>query len=184
MGIRNTSDAYGWLSIALHWITAAGVIALFSLGLWMEDLDYDNPWYRTSPHIHKSVGVLLVTLVLFRLVWRGYSRAPLSVDGHRSWEKRMAKVVHVVLYGLLLLMLPTGYLITTAKGQSLDVFNWFSIPALVQGIPNLEDFAGEIHEMIAFTIIGLAGFHAVGALKHHFIDRDNTLKRMLGMTKP
>lgn len=183
MKLRNTQDAYGWLSIALHWLTAVAVIGLFSVGLWMEGLDYDHPLYKLAPHWHKSIGVLLILLIAFRFVWRLSTTQPNHHPNHKSWERMAAGITHYALYGLLFLMLPTGYLITTAKGQSLEVFNWFSIPSFIQGIPNLEDIAGEVHETMAFIIIGLAIFHAVGALKHHFIDRDNTLTRMLGTTK-
>ena len=88
------------------------------------------------------------------------------------------------MYGILFLMLPTGYLITTAKGQGLDVFNWISIPSLLNNIDNLENIAGDIHEILAFTLISIAGVHALAALKHHFIDKDSTLKRMLPRFKP
>lgn len=79
-------------------------------------------------------------------------------------------------------MFITGYLIVTAGGRGLDVFDWFVIPSVLEQ-DGLEDIAGEVHEIIAFIIIGLAAFHALGALKHHFIDKDETLRRMLGKSK-
>lgn len=181
MQIGNTGEKWGLLSILLHWLTAIAVVSLFAMGLWMERLDYMDPLYKTLPHVHKSIGVLLISAVVFRLIWRFKSGTPSPLENHNKWEKLAAKGIHFVFYALILLMFPTGYLITTAKGQGLDVFNWFSIPSVVSGIDNLEDIAGEIHELIAFTIIWLAGFHMLGALKHHFIDKDNTLKRMLGI---
>lgn len=181
MTIRNTTQHYGWISIAMHWLMAVAVVALFAVGLWMEDLDYTHPWYKILPHWHKSVGVLLVCLLVARFIWRLSNPTPRAPQHHKRWEKIVAPIVHYCFYVLILLMFPSGYLITTAKGQGLDVFNWFTIPSFVQGIDNLEDLAGEIHELIAFTIIGLAVIHAAGALKHHFIDKDATLKRMLGI---
>lgn len=183
MQLKNSASAYGVLSIALHWLTALVVFTMFAVGLWMVDLDYTNQWYKTAPHLHKSVGVMLVAMVCFRFVWRMSHVRTESLANHKTWEKITAKIVHYVLYALIVLMFPTGYLITTAKGQSLEVFNLFSIPAVVDNISNLEDIAGEIHELIAFSIIGLVVAHMCGALKHHFIDKDATLKRMFGLQK-
>ncbi len=167
------------MSITLHWGSVIAVFFLFGLGLWMDDLDYYDPWYRTAPDIHKGVGVLFISLVFGRLVWRLVNTKPKENPGHKPWEKKIAGVAHWALYLLMILMLPTGYLITTASGQGLSVFDWFTLPPLVTNIDNLEDVAGEIHELFAYSLILLVILHAVGAVKHHFWDKDNTLKRML-----
>lgn len=177
--LKNTSDSYGWVSIVLHWVTAITIIALFALGLWMEGFDYDHPLYKTVPHLHKSIGFCLLCVIIFRLTWRVCIGIPNSISTHLKWEKITSKVAHGMLYFMVLLMLPTGYLITTAKGQSLDVFNWFSLPAVITGVDNLEKLAGDIHEILAFTIMGIAFIHASGALKHHYMDKDITMLRML-----
>lgn len=180
MRFANTEQRYGWLSISLHWLTALAVFILFGVGLWMTDMDYSDPWYRTAPHLHKSFGVLLVGLVIMRLAWRWYSPPPAPLAQHRPWEKRLAKSVHGLLYLIMLLMFPAGYLITTAKGQGLEVFNWFEIPSLINGIDNLEDLAAQVHEILAYTLIALVILHALGAVKHHLVDKDSTLKRIFG----
>jgi len=146
----------------------------------MVDLDYYSEWYKTAPDWHRSIGVLLVGFIVLRLLWRWKNVTPAPLPEHAKWEKSAAHATHIILYILLLLMLPSGYLITTAEGQSLEVFNWFSLPATITNIDNLEDIAGEIHELLAYSIIALAVLHMLGALKHHFIDKDSTLKRMLG----
>jgi len=181
--LGNTQQSYGWVSIILHWVTAIVVILLFAAGLWMEDFDYDHPLYKTVPHLHKSFGVLLVSLVVVRLVWRFSQPRPESLPNHKTWEKRASKIAHGILYLFLLLMLPSGYFITTAAGQGLDVFSWFTIPSLIDDIDNLEDIAGEVHELIAFAMISVVFIHAAGAIKHHFYDKDMTLKRMLGRSR-
>jgi cytochrome b561 len=73
----------------------------------------------------------------------------------------------------------SGYLISTADGREVDVFNLFSLPAMPFSIDNQEDIAGDVHEILAWTLILLSTIHGLAALKHHFVDRDNTLKRML-----
>ncbi len=174
------SHRWGLVSIVFHWVSAVVIIAMLALGLWMVELDYYSDWYRIAPDWHRSVGFLLIFFIVLRLLWRSYNGSPVPIESHQRWEKQLSKVIHYTLYMLLILMLPTGYFITTAQGQSLDVFNWFSIPAIFTDIERLEDLAGVIHEWLAYSIIALAIVHIAGALKHHFIDRDNTLQRMLG----
>lgn len=161
----------------LHWISALLVIGLFSLGLWMVDLGYYNDWYNTAPYIHKSVGLCLFALTLLRIIWKLLTAHP-EIEG-KKWEIQAAKIAHVTLYLLLFSIFISGYLISTADGRAIDVFNWFSVPGFGSIIENQEDIAGVIHYYLAFTVIGLASFHALAALKHHFINKDNTLKKML-----
>ncbi|MNR57354.1 hypothetical protein D3C85_1781150 [compost metagenome] len=77
-------------------------------------------------------------------------------------------------------MLISGYLISTAEGVAIDVFGWFSVPATLSGLPEQADVAGVIHFYLAWSLVVLAVLHALAALKHHFLDRDPTLTRMLG----
>lgn len=89
-------------------------------------------------------------------------------------------MVHTLIYLLLFSIMISGYLISTADGRSVDVFNWFSIPATLHGFEQQEDIAGLIHLVLATSLITLVTLHAAAALKHHFIDRDRTLLRMFG----
>lgn len=179
MPLKNTDKTYGWFAIALHWLSALTVFGLFGLGLWMCSLDYYHPWYKQGPDLHRSIGVLLVMATSVRLVWRFINITPAAEPGPRV-QLILARVVHLLLYVWFFLMLASGYLITTAKGQGLEVFNWFVIPALITGIENLEDTAGTVHLVLACLFIALAALHAGAALYHHFIKRDGTLRRMLG----
>ncbi|WP_092389470.1 cytochrome b [Halopseudomonas salegens] len=181
MQLKNTSLTYGWIAIGFHWLVAVTVIGLAVLGLWMTDLTYYSPYYRSAPFWHKSIGVSLVLVLLLRLIWRWCNPRPAHIAAHKGWEKRLAGLVHGLLYLLLVVIVISGYLISTANGQGIDVFGWFTLPALVSGLPEQADRAGFVHYWLAITVLVLAGIHALGALKHHFIDRDNTLRRMLGL---
>lgn len=181
MQYRNTQNRYGWVSISIHWITAVTVIGMFVLGLWMVELTYYDEWYRTAPLIHKGIGVMLLLLTLFRLLWKRLNLRPDEIEEHKPIERKLAKIAHAMLYILLFALMLTGYLISTADGRALEVFDWFSIPATISGIEHQEDIAGDIHEILAFSLIGFVLLHAAGAIKHHVIDKDNTLKRMLGL---
>lgn len=181
MRLRNSNEDYGWISIALHWITALAIFALFALGLWMTDLGYAHPWYNRAPDIHQSVGVLLIALIAARLLWRWTNPTPAFEPGMPAWEIVAARGAHWAMYGLIVIVLLSGYLIPTADGSWLSVFDWFSTPPVVLGIERQADRAGWIHYWGAWALIGLAAVHTLAALKHHFIERDRTLKKMLGL---
>lgn len=179
---RNSSLRFGLVSVVLHWLVALTVFGMFGLGLWMRTLDYYSPWYRTAPDIHKSVGILLLLVMLLRLLWRFLSPPPAPLANHGPLTRLGSRTGHALLYLGLFALLVSGYLISTADGRPIEVFGWFQVPALITGIPDQEDLAGEIHEYLAWGLVGLAVVHALAALKHHFIDRDATLRRMLGRT--
>ena len=181
MQLKNTAQRYGLVAILLHWLVAATVIGLAILGLWMTDLSYYSPYYRSAPFWHKSIGITLAAVLVLRLLWRWGNPRPAHLPNHQRWEVGMAAVVHGLLYLLLFVIVVSGYLISTAKGQGISVFGWFEIPASITGLPSQADRAGAVHYWVAITVLGLAALHALGALKHHFLDRDDTLRRMLGM---
>ena len=183
MQLRNSSERYGLVSVLLHWLVAIAVFGLFALGWWMMDLDYYSPWRQTAPFIHKSLGIVLFAVMLLRLLWRLLTPAPLPIASHSQTTRRLAHLGHSALYiGLFVLMI-SGYLISTADGRAIEVFGLFSVPALISGLPNQEDLAGKVHEYLAWALVIFALLHGAAALKHHFIDRDATLVRMLGRTK-
>ena len=177
---RNTSSRYGVFSLFLHWGSALVVFGLFGLGLWMRELSYYDPWYHPAPALHKSIGILLAIALLVRIVWRFVSPPPPAPANHGPLTRVASKLGHLALYGLLLAVIVAGYLISTADGEPISVFGWFSVPATLSGLPDQADVAGEIHLYLAWALVVFAVLHALAALKHHFVDRDPTLKRMLG----
>lgn len=179
---RNTTQSWGLLLILLHWITAVVVFGLYALGWYMVDLSYYDGWYNSAPFWHKSVGLMLMLFVIVRIVWRFIDAQPDALASHQPWERLIAKIVHIILYLMLLVIFVSGYLIATADGSAISFFGLFDVPSLVEGVDNLEDRAGEVHAWLADSLMVLVILHALAALKHHFIDRDNTLKRMLGVS--
>ncbi len=179
MRCRNDDSRYGAVAVLLHWSVALTVVGLFVLGVWMRTLSYYDTWYHRGPWLHKGVGVVLFALLLLRLLWRWLNPRPAPLAGHAPWERRAAGLTHGLLYLLLFAVMLTGYLMDTAEGHPLDVFGWFSIPAAVS-LPHQADVAGYAHRLLAWLLIALAAGHAGAALKHHFIDKDRTLLRMLG----
>jgi len=177
---RNTRQRYGVITITLHWLVAIIVVALFGLGWWMTELNLYHPWYHKAPSLHKSMGLLLLAMMVIRMVWRLFNHTPEPLPTHTPITHGAARLVHHLLYLLLFAVMISGYLISTADGRPVEVFGAFSIPATITSIPEQEEVAGKIHLILAITLIALALVHAGAALKHHIIDRDNTLLRMLG----
>ncbi|MCK2183393.1 cytochrome b [Halomonas getboli] len=174
---HNTSSGWGLTSILLHWLSALAFVGLFVLGWWMTGLGYYDDWYHLAPWWHRSVGVLVFAVTLGRLVWRALQPTP-ALPGSRL-ERLAAHLGHVGLYALMLLVLVSGYLISTAEGAGIDVFGLFEVPALVSGLPNQASVAGSVHWYAALALMVLAGGHGLAALKHHWVDRHDTLVRML-----
>ena len=115
--------------------------------------------------------------MLARLAWRSLNPRP-ELSG-TALEKKAAALVHRLLYLMLYALMLSGYLISTADGRAIEVFGLFDLPATLSGLQNQEDIAGKVHQAIAYSLVGIASLHALAALKHHFFDRDQTLRRML-----
>lgn len=161
---RNTSSRYGVFSLFLHWGSALVVFGLFGLGLWMRELSYYDPWYHPAPALHKSIGILLAIALLVRIVWRFVSPPPPAPANHGPLTRVASKLGHLALYGLLLAVIVAGYLISTADGEPISVFGWFSVPATLSGLPDQVDVAGEIHLYLAWALVVFAVLHALAAL--------------------
>jgi cytochrome b561 len=176
MMIRDTSAGYGLLTRLAHWIMAVGIVGLFVLGLWMVTLTYYSPYYNSAPNVHRSVGMLLLILLVARFGWRLVNPKP-DESELSPLERTVSRVVHWGFYPLLLALMVSGYLISTADGRPIAVFDWFSVPALVHD-KGLEEPAGEVHEILAYLTIAVVIVHTAASLKHHFIDRSRILTRM------
>lgn len=176
---RNTSQQFGWLAIALHWFSALLVIGLTGLGLWMVTLNYYSQWYYPAPNLHKSLGMVFAGLLLLRAGWRWLNVQP-DVHGHR-WERRAAHISHWLIYALLFGIVLSGYLIVTAEGAAISIFNLIDIPALPLQFNRQADIAGWWHRWMCYVLIALVVLHIAAAIKHQFFNRDGTLSRMLGL---
>lgn len=180
MQVKNSASRYGLLSISLHWLVALAIFVMFGVGLWMTDLSYYSTWYHKAPNLHKSFGVMILLLMLVRVIWRFVSPAPKPLASYSNMVKLMSKLGHLALYLGIFVVLISGYLISTAEGKGVSVFGWFEVPAIFAGSAAQADIAGAVHLYVAWALVFAAVGHALAALKHHFIDKDATLKRMLG----
>lgn len=180
MRLINSNQAYGLFSVVMHWLVAVIVIGMFALGVWMVGLGYYDTWYHKAPALHKSIGFILFTLMILRVLWRTLTPQPRAINTHSTLVRFMAKAGHLLIYFMLFAIMITGYLISTAEGVGIPVFGWFEVPALISELPNQADLAGDLHRWLAWGLMAVVIGHAGAALKHHFIDKDATLVRIFG----
>jgi cytochrome b561 len=177
--ILNNTERWGWISIALHWLTAILVIGLAIVGLIMSELPTSALKMQVFA-LHKSFGITVLALTILRLSWRLLVGTPDAVAASRL-QTLAAKIVHGAMYGLLFAMPLSGWLYNSASGFPLHWFGMLSLPKLFTGFnPSIKAFALNIHETLFYMLAVLLLVHAGAALYHHYHVGDRTLKRMLG----
>lgn len=176
--IRNSQAAWGWPSIALHWIVALLVAGTFALGLWMGDLPRpERPyWYA----IHASIGITVLVILAARIVWALLNPVPAPAPGTPAWQHTAARFTHVTLYALTLMTVLFGWFMAAVRRVPIvpDAFGILPLPSPV-AIPGSKDFFEEAHELAAYALIAVATVHMLAALWHHYVLRNDTLRRML-----
>ncbi|MEE9327256.1 MAG: cytochrome b [Cocleimonas sp.] len=178
--MRNTENEFGLVSKLLHWVMAVILTGLFTVGLYMTGLDYYDPLYHSLPWWHKSFGLLTIFLLLLRVIWKLSNPSPKPLKTHKKWEVTLAHLIQKLFYLLILLIGISGYFISTAKGKGIEFFSLFEVPAIFGELKEERaDLIGNAHELMAILLAVFVVLHAFAAFKHHFIDKDETLRRML-----
>lgn len=177
---RNRTRREDWDAIArlFHWSTAALIIVMMVLG-WLAVTAPMSPWKIQLFNWHKSLGLFVLTWVALRLAWRLTHPAPPPPETMSSPERWAARLTHGGLYLLLLAMPLSGWIINSAADFPLKWFGLFRVPQLVAPDKSLQDAAEAVHYAIFWLIAVLVVIHAAAALFHHFVRRDNVLRRML-----
>jgi cytochrome b561 len=172
------ADHYTRTAIALHWAVAFLIFAAFPLGVYMHDLPLSPEKLRLFSY-HKWIGVTIFVLAVLRVLWRSTHRPPPLPAGMPRWEKLAAETVHYLLYALIFAVPLSGWLMSSAKGVQTVWFGVLPLPDLVGRDKELGDLLKEVHESLNFVMLGLVLAHIGAALKHHFIERDRVLARMI-----
>ncbi len=178
MGLHNTAESYGWLAKTFHWGMALGIIGMLAVGLYMDGLEL-SPDKLKLYDLHKSIGSILLGLVILRITWKLITPSVMLPDTLDAFQKLAAKAGHAALYGFMFLMPITGWMMSSAYGFPVSVFGWFTLPDLVGKDKELAHLLEEIHETGALVLMALIALHVLAALLHHFRYKDNVLKRML-----
>jgi cytochrome b561 len=171
-------EQYGRGAIALHWLTALLIAGSFTVGLSMVGLPLGRQklqWYAW----HKWIGITVFLLTCLRLAWRAGHPAPHPLATMAAWQRRASVLVHAALYALLLVIPLSGWVYSSSTGVQVVYLGLFPLPDLVPKDRGLARALLAVHLTLNFTLFSLVCVHTAAALKHHFIDRDSVLTRML-----
>lgn len=176
--LKNTQEGYGIVAIIFHWTMAVLIIFLLTLGIYMVNLPISLLKLKLFGW-HKEWGILALILVSLRLGWRFNNIVPRLPDSISVWQKRAAHGMHWVFYICLFALPITGWMISSAANLSVSFFGLFILPDLIAPNPDLQKTLEWIHQWIGYALILFICLHIAAALKHHFINKDNVLRRML-----
>ena len=172
------TTSYTFVAKVIHWLMAALITGLLLLGFYMADLPL-SPDKLQLYSWHKWVGVTVFLLVWLRLLWRISHRPPAYPDSMSRPLQVLAHLGHFALYSLMLAVPLTGWLMSSAKGFQTVWWGVWTIPDLLVKNKELGHTLQEVHEALNWILVLMIGGHVLAALKHHFIDKDDVLKRML-----
>jgi len=174
--LRNTIDAWGTPAKLLHWTMAAMIVVQVVLG-WMAISWKLSPTKISLFVWHKSLGMLLLTLIAVRLTWRLLNPTP-ALPHMPAWEHAAARVSHGLLYIVLVAMPISGWIINSAANIPFRVFGWFPLPALTAPDKALAGIMKTVHFGFFITLMIVLAVHITAALRHHFVLHNNVFRRM------
>ena len=173
---------YDTLSIALHWLVFVLICSGFSLAVYMTDLPF-SPLKLKYYSWHKWIGVSIFLLAVLRAVWRLTHPAPPLPAAMHDWQRRAAAVSHLLLYALIIVIPLSGWLYSSAAGVPTVYFGVLPLPDLLTRDKALAETLKSVHITLNYTLLALVTVHVAAALKHHLVDRDDVLIRMLPFVK-
>jgi cytochrome b561 len=177
MHLKNTLTRYGAVAQLFHWTIVALVITQFVLAKRAEGL---SPVAKIGVlATHKSVGITILGLAVLRLAWRLFNPVPPLPAGLPRWQDRAAHASHFLLYALLFITPLLGWFMSSARAFSVSWFGLVTLPDFIEPDKVAFEALRDAHEFMAGSLAVIAIVHAAAALKHHFFDRDDVLRRML-----
>ncbi|HEX5353588.1 MAG TPA: cytochrome b [Rhodanobacteraceae bacterium] len=177
--VINAQPRYTRTAIFLHWLILALLIAQYTIGWTMPHIGRHTP-VTTLIGLHFSIGVLIIGVIIVRLIWRAIHGEPVPEAGVPPWQVRSARVIHWLLYLLLVVVPVLGWINASYRGMPITFFGLVQVPQLVATHSAGWSWTGDIHTLIAeYAILPLVGLHVAAGLYHYFIRRDRVLQRML-----
>ncbi len=178
MNLTNSRAGYGWLSITMHWLMLSLLAAVYATMEFKSIYPRGSAGRAAIMGWHYMLGLGAFLLAWLRLAFRHLGTAPVIEPPPPAWQDKLAKLVHWLLYALMLALPILGWLTLSAKGEPIPFFG-AELPALLAENRALGRQLKEVHETIASAGYFLIGLHAAAALYHHYVLRDNTLRLML-----
>lgn len=178
MQLKNDESRYGVVAQLFHWTIVVLIIVQFILANRADNLPLGIAKIAVLAQ-HKSFGITILGVVLLRLIWRWLNPVPAEPADIPRWQRIAARISHVALYALLLITPIIGWLMSSARNFPVSWFGLVTLPDFIAPNKQTYELLHETHEVLAQTLFWLALLHIAAALKHHFIDRDNVLRRML-----
>jgi len=178
MQLKNDESRYGAVAQFFHWIIVVLIVVQYVLANQADNLPLGVAKIAVLAR-HKSVGITILALVLLRLIWRLMGEVPVSPPDMSRWQKQSSRISHRALYTLLIATPMAGWLMSSARNFPVSWFGLVTLPDFISPSRPAYEWLHDIHEFLALTLFCLALLHIAAALKHHFVDRDNVLRRML-----
>ena len=181
IGLRNSATQWGALAKSFHWAGAALTIFLLAFGWWMIHLG-ERAERLANFGIHAGIGYDLLLLIALRLCWRVIDRGPALPADFLRWERAATHLGHTLLYVLLLAVSVTGWLIVSSARRPIDasLLGFIPVPLLERaGDKAFHDLAEDIHRVLSYTLLVLVIGHVVAALRHHYVKKNDILRRMM-----
>jgi cytochrome b561 len=182
--LKNTENTYGSLHRAFHWIMAIMIIGMICVGVYIHGLDAENaaeaPIKSSLGALHKATGMVILLLVVLRTAWVFMGPRPGLPDSVPRWQRIAAKSLHHGFYLLMFAIPVSGYVMSSHAQKPVNMYGLFELPMLFDE-QNFDKAKAvfEVHETLAMILLILIVVHVLIALKHHFVDKDNILRRML-----
>ena len=178
MLIRNNASSWGAPAKLFHWLIAVLIFVQFGLGWWATLLKL-SPLKINLFVWHKSIGMLILVLVIARLLWRWVNPSPALPADTPAWERLAARASHALLYVLMLALPLSGWVINSAAGVPFRIFRLIPLPALIAPDKHIAELAALVHLLLFFAIVALLLLHIGAALRHHCIKHNDVLRSML-----
>ena len=182
MQLNDTDETFGLVSISFHWLLVVFIIAMISMGIYLEELERGPEKFELIG-IQKSIGAIILILVALRVIWRLFQRFPEPAGTPRDWEHKLARAWHILVLAVIFVVPLSGYVSSSSGGYPVSVFGLFNLPAIAPVDKSLHEIAEEVHEFTGILLIPLIMLHAAASLKHHYWDKDTTLRRMVGLSE-
>jgi cytochrome b561 len=182
---KSTPDDWGWIAKFFHWTTAILIVAATAIVVYIVNQDFEHfreqstLTFRAGIRWHKALGFIAFALLVLRIVWRAAIVRPALPASMAGWEVAGSTATVHLLYLLIAASIVTGWGQVSSNGSVANVFDWFVVPPLVGKDERLHELFEFWHSSTSWGLVGLAAFHTLAALKHHYVDRDGVLRAML-----